>query len=344
MQEGCVMKGLLENAILISWSLFFLVPTSLSALESTRVAEPLRLYIGVDGSVRSDNKPIPAATLNHYVQDRCRESVPPWYEVLLADPLPCSQVESLLHSIVEGQNHVRPETPNDLVSFRLSLPWSGIDEAVSLGIPAGSMERFRVSRKKVLDLRISGDGSFSIEGNSTGDSELFDHLLSAIELEPELLVRIVPEESAPVSSLITALWVCEDVGALKVSLWGRIALPIIEDSGLIEIAGSFVQNTLGGVPSRYMSFDEPPRPIYMARPRFPDSPHSEADDVLVQVLIYIDPEGTVTSVESLSPMAPSSFVREALLAAKRCTFKPGKSEGHPTWSTMTVPFRFHRAE
>ncbi len=95
-----------------------------------------------------------------------------------------------------------------------------------------------------------------------------------------------------------------------------------------------------GGPKVFYAFDEPPTPIYMARPKYPEMAREAEMEGVVLVLIFVDERGNVFNVNVLQSTVPQILVDEAVAAAWRCRFKPGKQRQMPVKTTISVPFQF----
>ncbi|MCP4545884.1 MAG: energy transducer TonB [bacterium] len=96
----------------------------------------------------------------------------------------------------------------------------------------------------------------------------------------------------------------------------------------------------GGQTTTFLAFDEPPQPIYRARARYPKLAQEAELEGVVMLLIYVDPRGNVFDVKVLSSTVPQILVDEALKAARKWRFKPGKQRNIPVATTISVPFQF----
>jgi periplasmic protein TonB len=93
-------------------------------------------------------------------------------------------------------------------------------------------------------------------------------------------------------------------------------------------------------PKTFYAFDEPPVVTYKAKPRYPDIAREAGMTGKVMVLIMVDARGNVFDVEVLSSTAPKTLVDEAVKAAWKWKFKPGKQRNQPVKTTTSVPFDF----
>ncbi len=97
---------------------------------------------------------------------------------------------------------------------------------------------------------------------------------------------------------------------------------------------------MGSGPKVFYAFDEAPTPIYMATPKYPEMAREAEMEGVVLVLIFVDERGNVFNVQVLRSTVPQILVDEALKAARKCRFKPGKQRQMPVKTTISVPFQF----
>lgn len=96
----------------------------------------------------------------------------------------------------------------------------------------------------------------------------------------------------------------------------------------------------GGGPKVFYAFDEPPKPIYQAAPKYPEMAREAEMEGVVLVLIFVDERGNVFNVQVLSSSVPQILIDEAVKAAWKWRFKPGKQRQMPVKTTISVPFQF----
>ncbi len=95
-----------------------------------------------------------------------------------------------------------------------------------------------------------------------------------------------------------------------------------------------------GGPKVFYAFDDPPTPIYMAKVKYPELAREAEMEGLVLVLIFVDERGNVFNVQVLRTTVPQILVDEAVAAAWKCRFKPGKQRQMPVKPTISVPGQF----
>ncbi len=93
-------------------------------------------------------------------------------------------------------------------------------------------------------------------------------------------------------------------------------------------------------PKQFYAFDEPPAPTYRQSPRYPEMAREAEMEGVVMVLIFVDERGNVFNVQVLSSSVPQILVDEAVAAAWKWRFKPGKQRNVPVKTTISVPFEF----
>ncbi|MDP6419081.1 MAG: energy transducer TonB [Candidatus Krumholzibacteria bacterium] len=96
----------------------------------------------------------------------------------------------------------------------------------------------------------------------------------------------------------------------------------------------------GGGPQKFYAFDEPPILTFRAPVRYPEIAREAEMEGIVQILVYVDERGNVFDAQVLSSTVPKILVNEALRAARRCRFKPGKQRNVPVKTTIMIPFDF----
>jgi len=98
--------------------------------------------------------------------------------------------------------------------------------------------------------------------------------------------------------------------------------------------------SFGGGPKQFYAFDEPPAPTYRQSPRYPEMAREAEMEGVVMVLIFVDERGNVFNVQVLSSSVPQILIDEAIAAAWKWRFKPGKQRNVPVKTTISVPFEF----
>jgi protein TonB len=93
-------------------------------------------------------------------------------------------------------------------------------------------------------------------------------------------------------------------------------------------------------PKVFYAFDEPPQPIYNPQPRYPDLAREAEMAGTVIVLIYVDEKGNVFNAQILQSSVPRLLEEEALKAARKWRFKPGRQRNKAVKTTISVPFNF----
>ena len=96
----------------------------------------------------------------------------------------------------------------------------------------------------------------------------------------------------------------------------------------------------GGGPTQFYAFDEPPAPTYRQAPQYPELAREAEMEGTVVVLIFVDERGNVFNVQMLSSTVPQILIDEAVKAAWKWRFKPGKQRNVPVKTTISVPFVF----
>ncbi len=84
---------------------------------------------------------------------------------------------------------------------------------------------------------------------------------------------------------------------------------------------------------------EKPKLIKFAMPEYPEMARASQLEGTVLVGVLVGPDGSVMQTKILKSVHPL-LDREALKAARRCKFLPGKQRGIPVKAWMAVPFAF----
>ena len=93
-------------------------------------------------------------------------------------------------------------------------------------------------------------------------------------------------------------------------------------------------------PTDFYAFDEAPEAIYRAQARYPTLAREAEMEGLVMVLIFVDERGNVFNAQVLSSTVPKILEYEALRAARKWRFKPGRQRNTAVKTTISVPFQF----
>jgi protein TonB len=96
----------------------------------------------------------------------------------------------------------------------------------------------------------------------------------------------------------------------------------------------------GGGPQKFFAFDDPPKLTFQAPVRYPEIAREAEMEGIVQVLVYVDERGKVFDAVVMNATVPKILQDEALRAARRCKFKPGKQRNVPVKTQIMIPFNF----
>ncbi|MFT3784140.1 MAG: energy transducer TonB [Nibricoccus sp.] len=102
---------------------------------------------------------------------------------------------------------------------------------------------------------------------------------------------------------------------------------------------SFVPSQLRADDTIYTSVDINPVPVRTPPPEYPSEMKRAGVVGVVAITIVIDEKGTVASA-NVAKSTDSGFNAAALAAIKKWTFKPGKKDGVPVKTKVTIPLRF----
>ncbi|MBN2170171.1 MAG: energy transducer TonB [Candidatus Krumholzibacteriota bacterium] len=93
-------------------------------------------------------------------------------------------------------------------------------------------------------------------------------------------------------------------------------------------------------PQMFTAFDDPPVPIYRVKPRYPDLAREAEMEGTVTVLITVDERGNVMNVVPIAASVPQILIDEAVRAAQKWRFKPGKQRNVPVPCTISATLEF----
>jgi len=116
----------------------------------------------------------------------------------------------------------------------------------------------------------------------------------------------------------------------------------IEDTSFDDIESMPPPPTSAGAggPQKFYAFDEPPEITFTAPVRYPEIAREAEMEGIVQVLVYVDERGKVFDAIVVSATVPGILQEEALRAARKCRFKPGKQRNVPVKTQIMIPFSF----
>ena len=120
-----------------------------------------------------------------------------------------------------------------------------------------------------------------------------------------------------------------------------LALEINPGFGDFSLAFS-LNPTLGeeGLIFQLNEVDTPPQPMVQMQPLYPMMAKSKGIEGVVVLLITVQADGTVDSVEVSSATPEYIFNEAAKNAVKRWRFKPGIKNGDPVATRVSAPLRF----
>jgi protein TonB len=90
----------------------------------------------------------------------------------------------------------------------------------------------------------------------------------------------------------------------------------------------------------FVAFDEPPRPIRIQKPEYPDLARQAHAEGVVHVQVTIDETGRVIDAVVVRSDTIKSLEEAAIRAARKCLFKPAKQRDVPVKARIVLPFRF----
>ena len=152
-----------------------------------------------------------------------------------------------------------------------------------------------------------------------------------VDLPDDEIIEIPPppKEAPPPPKVIEAApddEVTEDV---------EIADTLMDlDTAITSSMGDFM-----GADDGFVASSSNPKLINFAKPNYPEIARRSALEGTVIVKVLVGPDGVVKDaivIQSVHPLLD----REAIAAARRCTFMPGKQRDIPVKAWMALPFNF----
>ena len=98
------------------------------------------------------------------------------------------------------------------------------------------------------------------------------------------------------------------------------------------------QYDLGG-DEGFVASSENPRITFWAKPKYPEIARKAMMEGTVIVKVLVGPSGAVLDAQILQGANPL-LNKEALAAARKCKFIPGKQRNIPVKAWMALPFNF----
>lgn len=93
----------------------------------------------------------------------------------------------------------------------------------------------------------------------------------------------------------------------------------------------------GGV---FLAFDEPPLLVHFEVPKYPDLAREAGIEGTVRVKVLVAEDGKVLAASLISSDVTPAMEKAALVAAKKCRFKPAKQRTQPVKAHVMIPFHF----
>ena len=90
----------------------------------------------------------------------------------------------------------------------------------------------------------------------------------------------------------------------------------------------------------FLAFDEPPVLIDFVTPKYPDLAREAGFEGTVRIRVLVGEDGKVISASVLSSDVSATMDQAALVAAKKCRFKPAKQRTTPVKAHVMIPFHF----
>jgi len=132
--------------------------------------------------------------------------------------------------------------------------------------------------------------------------------------KPQVAVKAVPDEMAD-----------EDVD---------VAYSLIDADELLDIGGGYED---GG--NDFQVSQDKPVLTSFSQPEYPEIARASHLEGTVLVKVQVGTDGSVLQAIVIKSVHPT-LDREAVKAAKRCKFRPGKQRGIPVKAWMAIPFAF----
>ena len=96
----------------------------------------------------------------------------------------------------------------------------------------------------------------------------------------------------------------------------------------------------GGDGGVFLAFDEPPVLEHFETPVYPDLAREAGIEGTVRVKVLVAEDGKVLSAELISSDVTPAMEKAALVAARKCRFKPAKQRTTPVKANVMIPFHF----
>lgn len=90
----------------------------------------------------------------------------------------------------------------------------------------------------------------------------------------------------------------------------------------------------------FLAFDEPPIPIDLVAPKYPDLAREAGFEGTVRVRVLVNEEGKVIDADVVSSDVSPAMEQAAIEAAMKCKFKPAKQRTTPVKAHVMIPFHF----
>jgi protein TonB len=96
--------------------------------------------------------------------------------------------------------------------------------------------------------------------------------------------------------------------------------------------------------TEFYAFDEPPEPIHLEKPVYPEFSRDSGIEGTVAVRVVVDRNGKVIEAIILGSDVTAEMEKAALKAARSCLFKPGMQRGKPVPVKVMIPFEFRLSD
>jgi protein TonB len=157
---------------------------------------------------------------------------------------------------------------------------------------------------------------------------LYDEEMEMVEVEQAIELPDIPKETPKPQVQVEAVpdeMVDEEV---------EIADALIDAEDLLDFGGAYEEGGEGFEVSQ-----EKPVLISFASPEYPEIARASQLEGTVLVKVQVGTDGSVLQAVVIKGVHPT-LDREAVKAARRCKFKPGRQRNIPVKAWMAIPFNF----
>jgi protein TonB len=157
---------------------------------------------------------------------------------------------------------------------------------------------------------------------------IYDEQMEMVEVQEQIEIPDIPRETPKPQVQVEAVpdeMVDEDV---------EIADALIDAEDLLDFGGGYEEGD-----GSFEVSQEKPVLISFAQPEYPEIARASQLEGTVLVKVQVGTDGTVLQAVVIKSVHPT-LDREAVKAARRCKFKPGRQRNIPVKAWMAIPFNF----